>query len=132
LFIVFTLFGDLMHLKPIAEQVVVIVGASSGIGRDAALRFAQQGAKVVVSARSESGLKSLVTEIQQQGGEADWMVADVGAFEQVQTIAAKAIERYGRIDTWVHAAAISTLGMFEDLTPQEFERIINVSLMGQV
>ena len=59
-----------MQLKPINQQVVAIVGASSGIGRETALDFAKRGAKVVVSARSESGLKSLVDEIQSFGGEA--------------------------------------------------------------
>ena len=94
-----------MQLKPIADQIVVIVGASSGIGRDAALRFAKRGAKVVVSARSESGLLSLVNEIQQVGGNATAITADVSVFEQVQAIADRAIAAYGRIDTWVHAAA---------------------------
>ena len=56
-----------MQLKPIEEQVVVLMGASSGIGRETALRFARKGAKVVVSARGEEGLDSLVEEIQAEG-----------------------------------------------------------------
>ena len=59
-----------MKLKPIDQQVVAIVGASSGIGRETALHFAQRGAKLMVSARSESGLMSLVDEISRLGGEA--------------------------------------------------------------
>jgi NAD(P)-dependent dehydrogenase (short-subunit alcohol dehydrogenase family) len=121
-----------MQLKPIVAQVVVVVGASSGIGRITALKFAQQGAKVVVSARSESGLLSLVEEIRQSGGDATAVVADVSALEQVQAIADKAIAAYGRIDTWVHAAAVSVFSLFEQLTPEEFKRIIDVNLMGQV
>lgn len=59
-----------MQLKPIEEQVVVLMGASSGIGRETALRFARKGAKVMVSARGEEGLDSLVEEIRAEGGEA--------------------------------------------------------------
>ena len=65
-----------IKLKPINEQVVVVFGASSGIGRIAALDFAERGAKVVVSARSEAGLKSLVAEIEHKGGEAFYQIAD--------------------------------------------------------
>jgi NAD(P)-dependent dehydrogenase (short-subunit alcohol dehydrogenase family) len=121
-----------MQLKPITEQVVAVVGASSGIGRDTALQFAQRGAKVVVSARSESGLKSLVDEIQQQGGEAVAFVADVTDFEQVKAIADKAVQVYGRLDTWVHCPATGVFATFENTTPEEFKRIIEISLMGQV
>jgi NAD(P)-dependent dehydrogenase (short-subunit alcohol dehydrogenase family) len=72
-----------MQLKPIAEQVVVVFGASSGIGRETALRFAAQGAKVVVAARNTAGLQSLVDEIRRAGGEATAFPADVTVFEQV-------------------------------------------------
>jgi NAD(P)-dependent dehydrogenase (short-subunit alcohol dehydrogenase family) len=121
-----------MQLKPIAQQVVVVVGASSGIGRETAFRFASQGAKVLVAARSESGLLSLVNEIQRAGGDVASIVADVAVFEQVQAIADRAIEVYGRIDTWVHAAATSVFSTFDRLTPEEFGRVIDVTLMGQV
>ena len=59
-----------VQLKPVAEQVVVVMGASSGIGRATALRFAEQGATVVVAARGEPGLRSLVDEIEKAGGAA--------------------------------------------------------------
>jgi NAD(P)-dependent dehydrogenase (short-subunit alcohol dehydrogenase family) len=121
-----------MQLKPINQQVVAIVGASSGIGREAALRFAQRGAKVMVAARSEPGLKSLVEEIQSFGGEAAYVIADVSDFEQVKAIADKTVALYGRLDTWVHAAATGVLAPFENITPEEFQRVIDVTLMGQV
>jgi NAD(P)-dependent dehydrogenase (short-subunit alcohol dehydrogenase family) len=121
-----------MQLKPINQQVVAIVGASSGIGREAALRFAQRGAKVMVAARSEPGLKSLVEEIQSFGGEAAYVIADVSDFEQVKAIADKTVALYGRLDTWVHAAATGVLAPFEQITPEEFQRVIDVTLMGQV
>lgn len=120
------------QLKPINQQVVAIVGASSGIGRETAIRFALRGAKVMVSARSEPGLASLVEEIKRNGGEATYIVADVSDFEQVKAIADKTVEVYGRLDTWVHAAATGILAPFEQITPEEFKRVIDVVLMGQV
>lgn len=121
-----------MQLKPINQQVVAVVGASSGIGRQTALQFAARGAKLVVSARSQSGLESLVREIQNAGGVAVAITADVADFAQVQAIADKAIEVYGRLDTWVHLAATGVLATFDQITPEEFQRVIDVTLMGQV
>ena len=121
-----------MQLKPIDQQVVAIVGASSGIGRESALRFAKKGAKVAVAARSQSGLDSLVKEIESLGGEAIAITADVADFSQVQAIAQKTVERFGRLDTWVHTAATSVFAKFEQITPEEFKRVIEVNLMGQV
>lgn len=121
-----------MQLKPINQQVVALVGASSGIGRNAALQFANRGAKVVVAARSQPGLESLVEEIRGLGGEATAVVADVTVFDQVKAIANKAVEVYGRLDTWVHNAAVELYAAFEVTTPEEFKRIVDVNLMGQV
>lgn len=121
-----------MQLKPINQQVVAVVGASSGIGREAALKFGKRGALVVVSAHSQQGLESVVDEIRQQGGEATAVVADVSNFEQVKAIADKTVEQYGRLDTWVHNAAVELYASFEQTTPEEFKRLIDVNLMGQV
>lgn len=121
-----------MQLKPVSQQVVVVFGASSGIGRGAALEFGRRGAKVVVAARSESGLASLVAEIEQIGGQAIAVKADAADFEQVKSVADKAISAYGRLDTWVHAAATAVIGRFMDTTPAEFKRVIEVNLLGQV
>lgn len=121
-----------MQLKPINQQVVVIVGASSGIGRDAALAFAKRGAKVVVSARNQAGLSSLVAEIEQSGGEAVAVPADVADCDQVWAIAQKTADVFGRIDTWVHSAAAGMVAPFDEMTTAEFRRVIDVTLMGQV
>ena len=120
------------QLKPIEEQVVALMGASSGIGRETALRFAERGAKVVVSARGEEGLRSLVEEVRGKGGEATAVVAEVTDFEQVKAVADRAVEEYGRLDTWVHLAAVGLFATFEQTTPEEFARVIDVNLMGQV
>jgi NAD(P)-dependent dehydrogenase (short-subunit alcohol dehydrogenase family) len=121
-----------MQLKPISQQVVAIIGASSGIGRETALQFARKGAKVVVSARNELGLNSLVAEIQATGGEAKAISGDVADFERVKAIANYTVEQYGRLDTWVHCAATGILAPFAEITPEEFKRVIDVTLMGQV
>ena len=121
-----------MKLKPIDQQVVVIVGASSGIGRETALRMAARGAKVVVAARSEPGLISLVAEIIAHGGQATSVVCDVADPAQVRHVAEVAEETYGRIDTWANVAATSVYAKFEDTTPEEFRRVSEVNYLGQV
>ncbi len=121
-----------IQLKPLNQQVVAVIGASSGIGRVTALKLADRGAKLVLSSRSLPGLTSLMNEIMDRGGEAIVVPADVADDEQVKSIADKAIAYYGRIDTWVHAAATGVLARFEDITPAEFRRVIDVVLMGQV
>ena len=121
-----------MQLKPINQQVVAVVGASSGIGRETALQFAKRGAKLVVSARSELKLASLVNDIRSFGGEATAVVADVSVFEQVKAIADRTVEVYGRLDTWVHVPAVRLFATFDNTTPEEFKRVIDVTLMGQV
>ncbi|MBD2043536.1 SDR family oxidoreductase [Microcoleus sp. FACHB-672] len=121
-----------MQLKPINQQVVAIVGASSGIGRETALQFAKRGAKLVVSTRSEAKIAPLVDEIRGFGGEVTAVVADVTVFEQVKAIADRTVEVYGRLDTWVHCPAIAVYAAFDKTKPEEFKRVIDVGLMGQV
>jgi NAD(P)-dependent dehydrogenase (short-subunit alcohol dehydrogenase family) len=122
----------MMRLKPVEEQVVVVMGASSGIGRETALRFAERGARVVLSARGKVGLDSLAEEIRREDGEATPVVADTSEYEQVKAVADRAVEEYGRLDTWVHLAAVGLFATFEQTTPEEFKRVIDVNLMGQV
>lgn len=121
-----------IKLKPVSEQVAVIFGASSGIGRLTALKFAERGAKIVVSARSEPGLASLVDEIRANGGEAFYVIADAADFEQVKAVAGAAIEKYARIDTWIHTAATLLFATVENTTPEEYKRLVEVNLLGQI
>lgn len=121
-----------MELKPIHDQVVVVVGASSGIGRATALAFGRRGAKVIVAARNYEGLASLVEQIRNEGGQADAMAADVTQFEHMVGLADFAVQRFGRIDTWVHLAAVAVYAAFEETTHEEFEQVIRTNLLGQV
>jgi NAD(P)-dependent dehydrogenase (short-subunit alcohol dehydrogenase family) len=119
-------------LKPLSEQVVVVMGGSSGIGRATALRLAANGANVVVAARSEPGLDSLVAEITADGGQAIAVPCEISDFSQVEQVGVAAIEAFGRIDTWVNVAAVSVYATFEQTSLEEFRRIIDVNLMGYV
>ncbi len=119
-----------MELAPLEEQVVVVVGASSGIGRETAVRMARRGARVIVAARSRAGLDELVEEITAEGGTAVAVAADVVDPAAMRGLADAAVERFGRLDTWVHAAAVAVYATFVDTTPEEFRRVVEVNLIG--
>jgi NADP-dependent 3-hydroxy acid dehydrogenase YdfG len=114
------------------QQVVVIVGASSGIGRASALAFADRGARVVCAARSVQALDSLVAEITAAGGTAAAVPTDVADRRAVQALADAAEERFGRIDTWVTAAAVGVFGRVEEISAEEFDRVLRVNFLGHV
>ena len=118
--------------RPLRDQVVVITGASQGIGRETALRCAAQGASVVVSARNEEALRDLTVKIEGLGGQAEAVVADVADYHDVDRLGARAMERFGRIDTWVNNAAVSIYATVEQLEPEEMERLVQVNLLGQM
>jgi short-subunit dehydrogenase len=118
--------------RDLHEQCVVITGASSGIGREAALACARRGATVVLAARNETALDSLAGDIRQAGGLARVAAADVAEWDQVQRLAQDAVQAFGRIDTWVNNAAVSAYGTVEQMTADEIQRIIQVNLLGQI
>ena len=118
--------------RPLAGHVAVITGASSGIGRETALEFGRRGAHVVAAARNETALQTLAAEIHRLGGEALAVVTDVSDFAQVSALALRAAERFGRIDTWVNNAAVSTYGTVAQMDDAELHRVVEVNLMGQI
>ncbi len=117
-------------LKPLDQQVVVVIGASSGIGRETALQLAARGAKLVTAARSEPGLHSLVEEITAKGGTATYVVCDVSDADQVNAVAEHAVATYGHLDTWVHAAAVGVYAPLETVPLDDFRRVLDVNIMG--
>jgi NAD(P)-dependent dehydrogenase (short-subunit alcohol dehydrogenase family) len=113
-------------------KVVVVTGASSGIGRATALECARQGARVVVAARRQQALAALVEECERMGGAALAVALDVGAPTAMDDLAGHAVEALGRIDAWVNNAGLYSVGLFEDTPDDVFERIVQVNLMGVV
>lgn len=118
--------------KPLDQQVIVITGASSGIGRETALRLAQGGAKVVVAARRDEALDDVVEQIRSEGGEATSVPTDVSVYSEVQALARAAVEQYGRIDTWVNNAGVLIVGEFEKTELDEARRLFDVNFWGEL
>ena len=118
--------------RPLSEQVVVITGASSGIGRATAKAFGAAGGSVVCAARSEQSLDETVREVEQAGGRAVAVPTDVADWHQVQALAERAVAEFGRIDTWVSNAAVGTFGRATDFSPEEVEHVMRVNFFGQV
>ena len=118
--------------REISEQVVVITGASSGIGRETALAFGGRGASVVLAARNKIALEEAAKEIERLGGRAAVVVTDVAEWPQVENLARSAVEQFGRIDTWVNNAGVSEYATVEEMTIEEIDRIIKVDLLGMI
>lgn len=119
-------------LKPLASQVIVITGATSGIGLTTARMAARQGAKLVVAARDEDALDKLVAEIRQAGGEALAFPVDVGVKKEVTALGNAAVQRFGRIDTWINNAGISIYGRLQDTPLADEERLFQTNFWGVV
>lgn len=114
----------------VSNKVVVITGASSGIGQATAVRLAQGGAKVVLSARREERLKETVEQITQAGGTASSFAADVADKDQVQALADYAVGTYGRIDVWVNNAGLMPLSFLNKRKLDEWDRMVDVNIKG--
>ncbi len=118
--------------RPLSEQVVVITGASSGIGLATALGAAKQGAKVVLAARSEATLHQIVADIVGFGGEAVAVAVDVGSRADLERVAQLAVERFGRVDTWVNNAGVSIFGRIDEVEQADSERMFQTNFWGVV
>lgn len=118
--------------RPISGQVIVVVGASSGIGLATALAAAQHGAKVVLAARNADDLERAVQSIERAGGQAIAVPTDVTQYEQVAALAQRAVDTFGRIDTWVNNAAVSAYAPFTELSLEDIRQIMDINFLGQV
>jgi NAD(P)-dependent dehydrogenase (short-subunit alcohol dehydrogenase family) len=121
-----------LHLKKIEDQVLVITGASSGIGLVTAKKAAAAGAKVVLAARNDRDLARAVEEIREAGGEAVYEVADVADPREVEWIAETALKSFGRIDTWVNNAGVAMYGRLLDLSLEDMKRQFDTLYWGVV
>lgn len=119
-------------LRPLDQQVIVITGASSGIGLATVELAATHGAKLVLAARSEAVLSDITSEILNAGGEAIYVVADVGSREQVELIAQAEVHRFGRIDTWINDAGGAIYGRLEEVSEEDSRRLFDTNFWGVV
>ena len=121
-----------MKHTPLDEQVIVVTGASSGIGLCTALLAAERGAQVVLLARSEDTLADIVSAITEAGGNADAMCVDVSDREAVAQAVSDILARHGRIDTWVNNAGVSVYGRLDEVAEADLRRLFDVNFWGIV
>jgi NAD(P)-dependent dehydrogenase (short-subunit alcohol dehydrogenase family) len=118
--------------RDLSESVVVITGASSGIGRAAALQFAEQGSRLVLAARRREALDDLARQCEALGGRAVSYALDVSNEDAVRSLARHAVDSFGRIDVWVNNAAVTLFGRFEEIPSEAFRRVVDVNFFGYV
>jgi NAD(P)-dependent dehydrogenase (short-subunit alcohol dehydrogenase family) len=119
-------------LKPLRDQVIVITGASSGIGLTTARMAAAAGARVVLAARNHEALSRLEREINASGGESCHVDADVGSEADVRRVAEQAVARFGGFDTWVNNAGVTVYGRLEEVTAEDHRRLFDTNFWGVV
>lgn len=115
-----------------SHEVVVITGASAGVGRATARYFAAHGARIALIARGMEGLRNAKAEVEEAGGEALIIQADVADADAVEAAAAHAEETLGPIDIWVNNAMTSVFAPFREVEPDEFRRVTEVTYLGTV
>ena len=121
-----------IRLRKLHDQVMVITGATSGIGLTTARMAAARGARLVLAARSKDALDELADELRSRGVMVETVAADVGNIADVEKIGEKAIARFGRIDTWVNNAGISVFGRLEEVKPEDHHRLFQTNFWGTV
>ena len=121
-----------LKLKPLDQQVIVITGASSGIGLATFQTAARQGASLVLAARSEDTSQEIVDQINASGGQALFVPCDVADRAQVERVAQETLARFGRIDTWVNNAGVAIYGRLDEVSDADSRRLFDVNFWGVV
>lgn len=126
-----------MRMKRLEGKVAIITGSTSGMGRDTAYLFAEEGAKVVVTGRNEERAKAVVEKIKAAGGEAIYVIADTTDLSSAQKIFDATMEAYGTVDILINNAGQLSTTPFMDLTLDEWNQVLNVNvtmaiLLGQL
>jgi short-subunit dehydrogenase len=116
----------------VRDAVVVVTGASSGIGRATALACSGKGAAVVLAARREEALQQVARECEAAGGVAVAVPTDVTDADAVLALAGRAVQRFGHIDVWVNCAAVTAFAPFQEIPLEDFRRVLDVDVMGYV
>ncbi len=114
------------------SQVVVVTGASGGIGRATAIAYGRRGAKVALLARGEAGLQGAAREVEAAGGVPLVVPVDVAEYDQVEAAASRVEAELGPIDVWVNVAFTSVFAPFTEIEPKEFKRATEVTYLGYV
>lgn len=121
---------DNITMLGIKDKVVVITGASSGIGEATALLLAERGAKLVLGARGADRLKALSARIVKRGGEAVYASMDVKRREDLSNLVTLACERYGKLDVFINNAGIMPISPLDDLCVEDWEAMIDINMKG--
>jgi short-subunit dehydrogenase len=119
-------------LKPLDQQMIVITGASSGIGLVTARAAVKAGAGVLLVSRNEEALRQIAAELRAEGVRVDYVIADVSRREDHERIARTAIERFGGFDSWVNNASVGTAGELDKVTLEDHRRVFDVNYWGVV
>ncbi len=119
-------------MKDLKSKIVVITGASAGVGRATAHAFAKEGAVVVLLARNEQSLEGTKKEVEVLGGKGYYFPVDVSHPGDLETVAEKTEKEIGPIDIWVNNAMVGVFSPFREMRPDEFKRVTEVTYLGQV
>jgi len=114
------------------SEVVVITGASAGVGRATVRKFAREGARIALLARGTDGLEAARREVEELGGAAIAIPVDVANAEQVEAAAARVEVDLGKIDIWINNAMTSVFSPIKEMTAEEFRRVTEVTYLGCV